>query len=105
MEKEIITDVYGIVVNLIEGAGSIMSDLKEVCPYCGHPYCYFDCDQSKYDNGQETEEDACSRRYYNSAMDGIESIILSHAIAGIDITTPEYKEGIETAVQGCASNM
>lgn len=33
------------------------------------------------------------------ALDGIESIILAHACAGVDITTDAYIEGIETAVQ------
>ena len=83
MEEKIILNVYGIIVELTgDGGGSITSLLHE----------------------DEDPEDM-EIRYYNSAMDGIESIILSHAIAGIDITTPEYKEGIESAVQGCASNI
>jgi len=35
-------------------------------------------------------------------MDALESIILSHACAGIDVTTPAYLEGIETACNTCA---
>jgi len=87
----IITDCYGIVVNLFDpslhaltpttyGGGDITSDLHE----CEDDHEFFD---------------------YNCAMDGIESMILGHAIAGIDITTPAYKEGIESAVQGCANNI
>jgi hypothetical protein len=41
---------------------------------------------------------------YNAAIDGIESMILAHACAGIDITTAAYKEGIETSVDACANN-
>jgi len=32
-------------------------------------------------------------------MDALESIILAHEIAGVDIATPAYLEGIEEAVQ------
>ncbi len=42
---------------------------------------------------------------YNAAIDGIESMILGHACAGIDITTEAYKEGIKTAVDACANNL
>lgn len=42
---------------------------------------------------------------FNNAMDGIESMILAHAIAGLDIRNPRYLEGIEVAVQSCANNI
>lgn len=42
---------------------------------------------------------------YNGAMDGIESLILAHACAGIDITSPKYVEGIKTAVEACGNNL
>jgi hypothetical protein len=41
---------------------------------------------------------------YNSAIDGITSMILAHAIAGVDIESPEYVEGIDTAIAGIAEN-
>lgn len=74
--------IFGIVVDVTgDGGGSISStDLK-------------------------TEGDNLEDREYNAAMDGIESLILAHACAGIDITTPEYIVGIETAVHGCANNL
>jgi hypothetical protein len=34
---------------------------------------------------------------YNAAIDALESVILGHACAGIDVTSPAYIEGIETA--------
>jgi len=40
-----------------------------------------------------------AQRDLAGALDGIESMILAHACAGIDITTPAYLEGIETAVE------
>lgn len=33
-----------------------------------------------------------------AALDGLESMILAHAVAGIDVSLPAYLEGIETAV-------
>lgn len=48
----------------------------------------------------EPEEDD-----FNIAMDAIESMILAHAIAGIDIKSYQYLEGIKTAVQSCADNI
>ena len=95
--KIIKTGIYGIEVELdeltddeiaIEGEhkylrGWISSDLHE-------------------DSLDTTKEEIKNCGKYNAMIDAIESIILAHAIAGIDITTPAYLEGIETAVDGCA---
>lgn len=68
-DKIIKLDSLGIVVTLTgDEGGSITSTLKE-----GHAE-------------------------YDSVIDGIESMILAHAIAGIDVNSPSYLEGIETAV-------
>ena len=78
--KEIKLPCYGIIVNVENGSGSITStDLQ---------------------TEHQDEED----ELYNAAMDGIESLILAHACAGVDITTPEYVEGIKTAVEASANN-
>jgi hypothetical protein len=72
---------YGIVIELYDnGSGTITStDLK-------------------------TEHNDPEDELYNAAMDGIESMILAHAISGVDVTAPEYLEGITTAVDSCAQN-
>jgi hypothetical protein len=49
-------------------------------------------------------EDVQGGDLYNAAIDGIESMILAHACAGLDVTTEAYKEGIKTAVEACANN-
>ncbi len=71
---------HGIVVRLHQlpsanepGSGTISSDLKQDA------------------TGGDEE--------YLAAIDGLESLILAHACAGIDVTSPAYVEGIETAVQ------
>jgi len=77
---------YGIIVNLTgDGGGAVTSDLQE---------------KETEDNADEHE----SIRLFNAAMDGIESTILAHACAGIDIESPAYVEGIETAVLACGNN-
>jgi hypothetical protein len=48
------------------------------------------------------DEDAIT---YNHMMDALESLILAHACAGVDVTTPEYIEGIKTAIESCANNI
>ena len=40
-----------------------------------------------------------------SAIDGLESLILGHACAGIDITSKAYVEGIETALEAINNNL
>ena len=35
------------------------------------------------------------------AMDAVESLILAHAVAGVDVQSPAFVEGIETAVETC----
>jgi len=47
------------------------------------------------------DEDANDR--YIDMVDAIESMILAHACAGIDIESLAYIEGIETAVEACTN--
>lgn len=37
-------------------------------------------------------------RQFNAAIDALEAMILAHACVGIDVASPAYVEGIETAV-------
>ena len=41
---------------------------------------------------------------HDSALDAIESLILAHACAGIDVCSPAYLEGIETAIDAISNN-
>jgi len=70
--------VFGIVVTVVGDGGSIVSDLKET-------------------DGLQADV------AYNYAMHGIESLILAHAVAGVNIATPGYIEAVETAVNACAN--
>ena len=80
MEKVIKTGVYGIEVTLVgDGSGKIISELR---------------DGSDVPNKE-----------YDAAIDAIESLILAHACAGIDIASPAYLEGVETAIEAIANNI
>jgi hypothetical protein len=72
--------VYGIVLTLdADGnGGTISDDIHE----------------------EDEDEDA---EMYNCAIDGITSMILAHACAGVDIMSPSYLEGIETAVEAVSN--
>jgi hypothetical protein len=51
------------------------------------------------------EPETAANRQYNAAIDGLESLILAHACAGVDVQSPAYVEGIETAVDAIANHM
>jgi hypothetical protein len=40
---------------------------------------------------------------FNAAMDAVESMVLAHACAGIDVTDPRYVEGVRTCIDACAN--
>ena len=40
---------------------------------------------------------------YVAAINALESLVLAHACAGIDVMAPAYIEGIETAVEAVAN--
>ena len=64
-----------------EGSGTITSDLKEVLSL-----------------------DPISASNYDSAIDGLESLILAQACAGIDVTSKEYIRALESAIDGISNN-
>jgi hypothetical protein len=46
-----------------------------------------------------------ANRQYNAATDGLEALILAHACAGVDVESPAYVEGIETAVDAIVNHV
>lgn len=87
MPKKIIElPCFNIVVTLDGDVGLITDSLHEEL----HP-----------ENAGMGDGEYESAAAYNNSIDGITSLILAHACAGIDIETPAYIEGIETAVEAC----
>ena len=76
MSKIIKLPCHEITIYISDGKGDIQSDLK------GDPWAR-----------------CIENESYMAAIDGITSIILAHAIAGVDVESPTYIEGIETAVE------
>ena len=107
--KTIKLPCYGIEISPTEdGGGSISSDLKEICPHCKDLLCDFDCEEAQewasdrdMDCQDDKNEELRDKRDYNRMIDVIESMVLAHAVAGIDVESPAYIEGIETAVNTC----
>jgi hypothetical protein len=42
---------------------------------------------------------------WNVVAHVLESLVLAHACAGIDVGSEEYQEGLETAIESCANNL
>jgi hypothetical protein len=42
---------------------------------------------------------------FNAAIDGLESLILAHACAGVDVQAAAYVQGIETAVNAITNQV
>ncbi len=97
-----------IVVTLPDGGhGTIESELKDNCPYCGHPFCLYSCDQSQMEESDEERDGNGTpeeRIAYNERIDGIEALILAAACAGVDIDSPEFQVAVQTAVEGASNN-
>ena len=66
--------------------------------------------QKELDRGTITSDlkqparDADDTRF-NAVVDGLESLILAHACAGVDVESAAYIEGIETAVEAIGNNL
>lgn len=89
--KVIKLPVYGIVVTLYEnGAGAVTSDLEP--PFSD-------------ENPVQTIEDGRKDAAYEEGVGVLYTMIQAHASAGIDIESPAYLEGIETAVDSLMQNM
>lgn len=70
--REIRLAAYDIVITLLPQCGGVI-------------------ESSLHDDDDSSEAKA--------ALDGLESMMLAHAVAGIDVSLPAYLEGIETAVE------
>jgi hypothetical protein len=54
----------------------------------------------------EADEDfvADYQTSYNSAIDGLESLVLAHACAGVDVEDPRYVAGIAAALEAISNH-
>lgn len=99
--------IYKIWVSLDDkGGGNITCDpnLCETCPKCDEEDCMWECPGACLDE-VESYDNVRGRIAFNGTADGITSMILAHAISGIDIESPKYLEGIKTAIEAAANNI
>lgn len=57
-------------------------------------------DNPRFDRIERAEFDESE-----AAINSIEALVLAHAVAGIDVTTPAYMEGVETAIEAVYNNL
>jgi len=93
------------------GGGSISTNLKSVCPYCDDKNCDMDCpDYGEHcsdrdmDKQREKEEEGVEFRLFNSAIDGVESFILSQACVGMDVESDRYIASLTACLDGIGNN-
>lgn len=95
-------------------SGNINSSLeRETCPFCNSPTCTFQCDGSKIEYEEcddendiaENEEEVRRRLQYNAVLDCVESMVLAHAAAGVNVADPNYVAGINTALEAAENNI
>lgn len=115
-ERDIVLLTHNIVISVRDaewnglsirfGGGHIVSEsLKEICEHCGEPICDFDCPDA-LEWASDRDQDRCiennqklaNSRHSNYVLDAILSMVLAHAVAGIEIETEAYLEGLETAI-------
>jgi hypothetical protein len=101
---------HDMMLTVHDGVGKVESALpRETCPYCNLPDCTFSCDQSQgLPEGEEeleSEDEVYARLQYNASVDALESAMLAHAVAGIDVKKPEYVKGVETALEAVANRL
>lgn len=94
------------------GAAHLIGGLKETCTHCEDPRCDWDCmdalewaSDRDIDYQNKNNEELESHKNFNYAVDALESLILAHAQAGVDVTSYIYLEGFRTAVDAISNNM
>lgn len=93
--------IHGIRVSVIGNTplagGGVMcdEDLYEFCPHCKTKDCVAETPGRCH---RANKRATVVRMKHNASIDAILNLILSHAVAGVDIETPAYLEGIETAL-------
>ena len=83
---------FGITVQVVPGgsrnSASIESDLRK--------HLFGDPDPAMSDIYSDAEEEA--------VVDALESLILAHACAGLDISSPAYVDGLRTSLEAIANH-
>lgn len=91
---------------IISGNSVRSEDLKEGCPCCGRPDCYANPDCEGAENGDfEDQEQMNERKAANSAIDGVESLVLALVVEKVcDPLSESFKKAITTSLDAIGNN-
>lgn len=113
-ERTIEVEIYHqkVIINLTgDGGGSIDFPLFVVCDFCGDPHCYGECPDAQehcsdrdMDCQQDKQGELQESIAFNGMMDGISSLVLAQAIAGIDVESESYVETLNGVIEACGNN-
>ncbi len=56
-------------------------------------------------HASDTEYPKSIKDRYNAAIDGVESLVLAHACAGVDVQSNEYVAGLKVAIESITNNL
>lgn len=82
---------------------------KATCPECGQVDCEGSCEEI-LSSGQSTEQIAAmqqeglQRSFYNTAIDGMESLVLALACEGFEVISPKFMSAIQTTVDAIGNH-
>lgn len=51
------------------------------------------------------DQDPEEAKVWNAGIDVLESLVLAHACAGVDVTSPAYIEGLEAVLDAISNNL
>lgn len=98
-----------IVLDVDNGGGSIQSNLeRETCPFCNQADCVFSCNGSQGETDEAEEvNDVEGRIRFNGVLDGIESMLLGCAVAGLiaQDEDPVWNNIIKGVLDGAGNNL
>lgn len=95
---------------ILDGHGIRSEGLKENCPKCGQPECYEHTFKHPYedrpDEDHETLEETADRRAVNSAIDGVESLVLAMVEGGaVSPHDHRLRKAVEVALDAIGNNL
>ena len=80
-----------LVSTSVAGGGSVTSDLHADADILGDSDATEDTDRAYYE--------------HEGAVDTVESLVLAHACAGIDVGSPAYVQGLETTLEAIVNQL
>lgn len=85
---------------IISGNTITSTGIKEPCPNCGAEDCDNDCEPQQNETNPDQVAENIKRRMANAAINGIESFLLALDQSGVDVTSKQAKEALETSLDG-----